>query len=83
VEHCSYESAAPTVKDPDRIAAPSTLRRWFRNLDSSGRSLPFLRNLLARVKQWLDRGAVIRHDTLRLSWPTLSPFLQLLWPLRL
>jgi hypothetical protein len=26
------EDAAPTVKDPDRVADPSTLRRWFSNL---------------------------------------------------
>jgi hypothetical protein len=30
VEGCSWEAAAPVVKDPDRIADPSTLRRWFR-----------------------------------------------------
>lgn len=32
-EHCSLEMAAPLVKDPDRIPAVSTLRRWFRVLD--------------------------------------------------
>ncbi len=30
----TLESAAPMVKDPDRLASPSTLRRWFRELDS-------------------------------------------------
>ena len=35
VEGRSLEASAPTVKDPNRVAAPSTLRRWFRNLDSS------------------------------------------------
>ena len=28
-----WEQAAPTVKDPDRVADSSTLRRWFRKLD--------------------------------------------------
>ncbi len=35
VEGCGWEAAAPAVKDPDRVADPSTLRRWFRSLDSS------------------------------------------------
>jgi len=83
LEHCSYESAAPTVKNPDRIAAPSTLHRWFRNLDNSQPPFAFLRPTLARIQDSLQRGEVIRHATLRLSWPTVSPFLQQLWPLRL
>lgn len=33
-EQGTLESAAPLVKDPDRLPAPSTLRRWFRALDS-------------------------------------------------
>jgi len=28
------ESAAPLVRNPDRLPSPSTLRRWFRGLDS-------------------------------------------------
>jgi Domain of unknown function (DUF6431) len=32
-EDCSLEMAAPLVKDPDRIPATSTLRRWFGTLD--------------------------------------------------
>jgi hypothetical protein len=35
VENCSLDMSAPIIKDPDRIAAPSTLRRWFHSLDSS------------------------------------------------
>jgi hypothetical protein len=35
VENCSLDMSAPLIKDPDRIAAPSTLRRWFHSLDSS------------------------------------------------
>lgn len=32
-EHCSLDMAVPLVKDPDRIPAVSTLRRWFQALD--------------------------------------------------
>lgn len=34
VDNCSLDMAAPVVKDPDRVPAQSTLRRWFRSLDS-------------------------------------------------
>jgi hypothetical protein len=83
VERCSWESAAPTVKDPNRIADPSTLRRWFRNLDCSQPPFSFLCKTVAVVSQFLTRGEVVHHGPLRLSWPTLGLFLQSLWPLRL
>jgi hypothetical protein len=83
VEHRSWESAAPTVKDPDRVADPSTLRRWCRSLDCSKPAFSFLRKTMAAVSQWLSRGDAIYHSDLRLSWPTLAPFLQQFWPLRL
>lgn len=35
VEGCSLDLAAPLVKDPNRVPAASTLRRWFRGLDSA------------------------------------------------
>jgi hypothetical protein len=34
VDNLSWEEAAPSVKDANRIADPSTLRRWFSRLDS-------------------------------------------------
>ena len=34
VEGKPLESATPLVKDPDKLPSPSTLRRWFRSLDS-------------------------------------------------
>jgi hypothetical protein len=83
VEDCSLESAAPTVIDPDRVADPSTLLRWFRSLDCSQPSFSFLRKTLAAAAHCLARGEVIRHGSLQLSWPSLASFLQLLWPLRL
>ena len=39
----SLGNAAPTVKDPDRVADPSTLRRWCQTLDSSRPPFSFLR----------------------------------------
>jgi len=82
VERRPWEASSPLVKDPDRLAAPSTLRRWFGSLDSSP-SFSFLRKTLKAVSGWLARGELVDHRGLRLSWPTVAAFLQVLWPLRL
>ena len=37
VQGCSLELAVPLVKNPDRVPDVSTLRRWFRSLDSAER----------------------------------------------
>jgi len=37
VEGCSLDLAGPLVKDPNRVPVASTLRRWFRGLDSVDR----------------------------------------------
>lgn len=83
VDRCSWEAAAPVVKDPNRVADPSTLRRWFRDLDSSPTPYSFLRKTVEAVSRWLARGEILRHGWLQLSWRTVVPFLQQLWPLRL
>jgi hypothetical protein len=83
VEGCSWEAAAPVVKDPDRVADPSTLRRWFRHLDSSQPPFSFLRRTMQAVGQWLGKGHTLQHGSLRLCWRTLFPFLCQFWPLRL
>jgi Domain of unknown function (DUF6431) len=83
VERCSWEEAAPHLKDPHRVADPSTLRRWFLALDSSQPPFFFLRRTLLAINQWLLGGQVLHHGDLRLSWPTVFPFLGRLWPLRL
>ena len=83
LEHKSLENAAPSLKNPDRTADPSTLRRWFRSLDSSLPAFSFLRPTLRTIADWLARGEQLQCGPLRLSWPTLFPFLQILWPLRL
>jgi hypothetical protein len=83
VEGCCRESAAPAVKDPDRVADPSTLRRWFRSLDSSVPPFSCLRRTMLAISAWLDRTEILVHDSLPLLWHTIFPFLARLWPLRL
>jgi len=83
VEHRSWEAAAPLVKDPDRVAAPATLRRWFRSLDDSQPPFSFLRRTMHALTQWLRGGEVLLHGSLPLGWPTVFPFLERFWPLRL
>ena len=82
VEHCSWEEAAPTLRDPNRMPDPSTLRRWSSGLDSSQPALTFLRQTLARATHWLLAcGDPADYEAGPLSW--LTPVLQILWPLRL
>jgi hypothetical protein len=82
VEQRGWEEAAPVVKDPNRLAAPATLRRWFASLDSSP-SFSFLGKTLKAVSKRLDRGEFLDHSGLRLSWRTVAFYLRVLWPLRL
>ena len=79
VEHCSWESAAPTLKDPNRIPDPSTLRRWCHSLDASP-AFSFLRRTVQAIEQWLARGEQLAHDSLPLAWPTAFCFLRVFWP---
>ena len=81
VEHCSWEEATPTLKDPNRVPDSSTLRRWAHGLDCSQPALSFLRQTLNRITPWLTLGAQTDHQARVLSW--LTPVLQVLWPLRL
>jgi hypothetical protein len=83
VEGCSGEAAAPTVKDPNRVADPSTLRRWFRALDSSRPPFSFLRRTLPALDRWIRGGEVLGHGDWQLSWPTVCRFLHHFWPLRI
>jgi hypothetical protein len=83
LEGRSWEAAAPTVKDPDRVADPSTLRRWCRSLDSSQPPFSFLRKAIPAVGVWLTRTEILVHDSLPLHWHTVFPFLARFWPLRI
>ena len=83
VEGCSWEAAAPPMKDPDRVADPSTLRRWFQTLDSSQPPFSFLRRTVQALDQCIQRGQVFRSGERPLSWPTVFPLLHRFWPLRI
>ena len=74
------EDAAPTVKDPDRVADPCTLRRWFRNLDSSRPPFSALRRTMLAISAWTE---LLVHNSLPLHWHTVYPFLARFWPLRI
>jgi hypothetical protein len=83
VEGCGWESAAPAVKDPDHVADPSTLRRWFRSLDSSLPPFSYLRRTMLAISAWLGRTEILVHDSQPFRWHTTFPFLARFWPLRL
>jgi hypothetical protein len=82
LEDCWWEEAAPVLKDPDRVAAPSTLRRWFRGLDSSQPPFSFLRRMMHTISQWFSGTQPFVDDPLPLCWPTVFPLLARFWPLR-
>jgi len=82
VDNLSWEDAAPSVKDANRIADPSTLRRWFSQLDSVAPRFSLLRRATALIDQWLERGEVWDCAGVNLSWQTVFPFLRHFWPLR-
>jgi hypothetical protein len=80
VDGRSWESAAPTVKDPNRVADPSTLRRWFRALNGAASPMSSLRSTLASVRQKLSRGELADHQAWQTTRLVLAPFLHQLWP---
>jgi hypothetical protein len=79
VEGCSWEDAAPPLKDPDRVPAPSTLRRWCHSLDSSP-AFSFLYPMLQAVAQWMASGEQPAFGSLHLSWSTFYSCLRVVWP---
>ncbi len=83
VEGCSWEAAAPPVKDPHRVADSSTLRRWFQVLDSSQPPFSFLRRTVQAFDQWIQSGQIFHYSDAPLSWPTVFPLLHRFWPLRI
>jgi hypothetical protein len=83
VEGCSWEQAAPAVKDPQRLADASTVRRWFQALDSSQPIFSCLRRIVQALDQWIRSGQTLRFGNWNLSWPTVFPLLRQYWPLRI
>jgi hypothetical protein len=80
VEHCSWEKAAPKLKDADRLPDASTVRRWSGGLDGSQLELSFFCQTLTRVVHWLERSNHAQENIAPPSWITSA--LQVLWPLR-
>ena len=83
IEGFGWETAAPAVKDPDRVPDPSTLRRWFRSLDSSLPPFSCLRRTMLAISARLRKTENLAHDSLPLRWHTAFPFLARFWPLRI
>jgi Domain of unknown function (DUF6431) len=83
LEGRSWEGAAPTIKDPDRVADPSTLRRWCHRLDSSSPPFSSLRQTIRAIGVWLSKAEVLVHDSLPLRGHTVCLFLARFWPLRI
>ena len=83
VEGCGWEAAAPTVKDPNRVADASTLRRWFRSLDSSRPPFSALHRTMLAISAWLDRTEQLVYNSLPLCPNTVYVFLARFWPLRI
>lgn len=83
MEGHSLEASAPTIKDAQRVADPSTVRRWFDSLDSSRPPFSHLRPALESVNKALGVGQHLVHDHMRLSWRNLFAFLNQYWPLRI
>jgi len=79
-EHCSWEEATPTLKDPDRVPDPSTLRRWSDGLDRSRPAPSFRHRTFARLAHWLGCGP--RRDLPTEPVSGVTTVLQVLWPLR-
>jgi len=83
VEGRNWEESAPTIKNPDRLADPSTLRRWFRSLDSSRPSFSFLRPTMHLIGKASEAGQHFCYRGLRLNWRSLFSYLDRFWPMRL
>jgi hypothetical protein len=81
VERCSWEKAAPKLKDADRVPDSSTVRRWSEGLDGARLRSSFIDRIVVRMTHWLARGAQSDTQSGLLSW--LIPALETLWPLRL
>jgi hypothetical protein len=80
VEGRTWESAAPTLQDPQRVADPSTLRRWLGRLDGAAPPMPSLRSTLAALSQRLSRGELAGHHAWQSTRLALAPFLHRIWP---
>jgi hypothetical protein len=81
MEHCSWEKALPKLQDPDRLADPSTARRWASGLDATQLAHSFLRQTVNRVAHWLARSHQADDEAGPLRW--ITTVFKSFWPLRL
>ena len=75
------EKAVPKLKDADRVPDASTIRRWWKGLDSFQPAVSFVRQTMACVTGWLGRGT--QRDLRPEPLPWMVSVLEVLWPLRL
>jgi hypothetical protein len=80
VEGRCWESVVLALKDPQRVADPTTLRRWFGRCHGSLPPLSKLRSVLTAVSQRLPGRVPATCPTWRSSWLALVVFLPLHWP---
>jgi hypothetical protein len=80
VEHCSWEKAAPKLKDADRVPDSSTMRRWSQGVDESQPIPWFARKTAVCVAPWLESVQSHPDEAGFLSW--LTPVLEVLCPMR-
>lgn len=71
IQGCSLDMSAPLMKDPDRIPASSTLRRWFHSLDSS-----ILSDCVIQLPSKAESMRPARSETIAIRHRTPFPFLQ-------
>jgi len=70
VQSCSLEQVVPVVKDANRVPDVSTLRRWFRSLDSAER-LDRLQELQLESSSTTQATASAVPSSLAISFPFL------------
>ena len=80
-EHCSWERASPKLKDSDRVPDASTIRRWSSGLDWSEPAVSFVRQTMACIVFWLQRGHDSDPKAVALPW--MASVLEILCLLRL
>ena len=79
-EHCSWEKAAPKLKDADRVPDASTVRRWSQGVDGAQPIHSFVVKTAAQITQWLESDRSNQNNAEFISW--LTPVLEVLCPMR-
>lgn len=80
VEGRGWEAVVLTLKDPQRVADPATVRRWFGDSQGGVPPVSKLRSVLTAVKQRLPRRGMAASPAGQSSWLALILFRPLHWP---